>query len=65
MPEIVCEVEVWCGSCGAPLCNQSQWQGGKSKRGLHVEACEKCVEDARAEGVVQGRREGEENGNPK
>lgn len=52
MPQI--EVEVWC-SCGNGLCGQSESRG----RGIVVEPCEKCLENARSEGHTEGYTEAE------
>ena len=61
MPEIPVEVYVYC-SCGEHLCNQSEYDAGKSSanRGtpcLVVEPCEKCKERARDEGYEEGYRD--------
>ena len=50
-------VEVWC-SCGAGLCGQSSTVSGYGgDRGIQVEPCEKCLEQARDEGFQQAINE--------
>lgn len=55
MPTIEIEVEVWC-SCGEGLCSQSRTH--RTGRGVEVEPCEKCLEQARKEGFDDGYEQG-------
>ena len=49
-----CDVdfEVYCGTCGAGLCNQSDTRHSRNRNypQVTVEACEKCMENAKEEG---------------
>lgn len=56
MPSL--EFEVWC-SCGNGLCNQTKEVRG----GIEVEPCEKCLDEARADGHDAGYDEGYNEGN--
>ncbi|MBU0959823.1 MAG: hypothetical protein KKB31_07790 [Nanoarchaeota archaeon] len=47
MPEIKANIKICCGTCGAVLCNQTLVA-------TLVEACEKCLAVARAEGYTEG-----------
>ena len=46
------DFEVFCGTCGAGLCNQSNTRQSRSRNDpqVTVEACEKCMENAKEEG---------------
>ena len=58
MPSFEVEFEVYCGRCGAGLCNQSV---GYNRRGprVDVEPCGKCLENAEDAGYDKGKQEGE------
>lgn len=45
------EFEVYCGTCGAGLCGQSDAREGRRGPRVDVEACEKCTKAAREEGA--------------
>ena len=49
-------IEVWCGTCGAPLCQQTQVAEGPhvDEVTVRVEACTRCVDKARDEGREEG-----------
>jgi hypothetical protein len=53
---VTVEFEVFCGTCGAGLCNRSET--GKTNRRqqlfVSVEACEKCLEKAREDSHSDG-----------
>lgn len=53
MPEI--SVEIWCGTCGAPLCNQTTVKKGHH---LYVETCGKCLQNAEDLAKKRGYDEG-------
>lgn len=57
MAVIEIEVEVWC-SCGAGICHLSSTH--PKGRGIVVEACDKCLEEAKKEGYDKGYEEGKE-----
>jgi len=64
MPEVTVEIEVYCGTCGAGLCNQStvgQTQG-RGQQFIKVEVCEHCMDHARDEGFDQGHAKGLDEG---
>ena len=50
-------IEVWCGTCGAPLCGQTDVAEGPhvDEVTVHVEACTRCVDKARDEGIQEGQ----------
>lgn len=47
MPSFEVEFEVFCGTCGAGLCNQSNTRKSRTRgeNQVTVEVCRKCVED--------------------
>ena len=48
------EFEVYCGTCGRGLCNQSSTSEGRRGWKVEVEACPNCVERAHEEGYSEG-----------
>ena len=54
MPMVSVEIQVWCGTCGAGLCNQTTEHTGRGGPGVDVEVCEKCVGVARDSGYNEG-----------
>lgn len=52
------DFEVFCGTCGSGLCNVSDTRASRGRRmpQVTVEACAKCMENAKDE----GRREAED-----
>ena len=50
MPSFDVEFEVFCGTCGAGLCNQSDTRKSRTRgeNQVTVEACEKCMYDAKS-----------------
>lgn len=64
MPEFQIEVsfEVFCGECGAGLCNQTTTRKsrGRGEDQVVVAPCEKCIRDAREEGYEKGLQDGTE-----
>lgn len=58
MPTFNVEVDfsVYCGACGAGLCNQSDTADGghHRERKVTVEPCKKCLDEARNEGDQAG-----------
>ena len=52
--------EVYCGKCGAGLCNQSNGIDSSGRRWAKVEVmpCESCLEDAKSDGYSAGYDEG-------
>ena len=71
MPEISVDIQIWCGTCGDGLCNQTSEspRGG----GFDVNVCETCKDNALDEGhnkgydkgFKEGREEGYEEGKEK
>jgi len=62
MPEFTVEFEVYCGKCGAGLCNNSR---GELKRGgprVTVDPCEDCLTSAKDEGDTAGYNRGLDEG---
>ena len=64
MPNVEVEVEVYCASCGAGLCNQTESTVGRSRSipQFRVEPCEKCLDGARKDGHNDGYEEGHKDG---
>ena len=64
MPEMSTEFEVYCATCGAGLCNDTDVQpaGYHTCARINVRACEKCVERAHDEGQEEGDEEGYKRG---
>ena len=68
MPSFTAEVtaiadvdfEVYCGKCGASLCNQSKATDSVGRRWARVTVmpCEACLEDAKSDGYSAGYGEG-------
>lgn len=58
MPDMIITLEVWCGGCGAGLCNQTAVNEGKFGPSAIVEPCETCIERARAAGHSEGYDQG-------
>lgn len=54
MPNFLIEFEVFCGTCGAGLCNQSNTDIRNGNLQLSIEACEKCKEHSYNEGYDKG-----------
>lgn len=64
MPEFNVEVEfdVYCGTCGAPLCPQSSTHDYErhKARSVTVDVCQKCVDAAYEDGYNRGYDDGVE-----
>lgn len=64
--EVDCEFEVYCGECGAGLCNNSSEGRNGHSNYIDVSPCENCLQiaydEGREEGLEEGREEGEETG---
>jgi hypothetical protein len=66
MPTLNCwneiEFEVECDECGASLTASVTPGTYRTNQVVKVEPCEKCVEDAKDEGIDEGKAEGFESG---
>ena len=64
MPEMEVEFEVWCGTCGDGLCNQTDVKPPPSGAcwSVTVAACENCLERAKEEGHDKGFAKGYDEG---
>jgi len=53
MPDVTVEIEVYCASCGAGLCNQTESTigGHHGKPQFRVEPCERCLAEARSDAI--------------
>jgi hypothetical protein len=51
MPEIEVNVEVYCGTCGEGLCNQTTFAKTRSRNepSLRVEVCPRCIAEKDSE----------------
>ena len=52
------EFEVYCGTCGAGLCSQSDTSEGRRGLRVDVEVCGVCQDRARYEGYNDGYSDG-------
>ena len=59
------EIEIYCGTCGAGLCNQSSASRTRTRRAsaIDVEVCSKCAEKAKDEGYKEGYADAEKEFN--
>ena len=69
MPTMNVEFEVFCGTCGEGLCNQSETDDRGRYPAIRVEVCPKCLkaakEEAYDEGYEQGMNDNESNNSSK
>lgn len=57
MPEITIEFDMYCAKCGKGLCNQTEVcppSHSKSGISVHVEPCERCIDEALDQGYEKG-----------
>lgn len=54
------EFEVYCGKCGAGLCNQTSTENRRGTNRVTVDPCEKCLDEAEATGFDKGKAEAAE-----
>ncbi len=59
--DVEIEFEVYCATCGAGLCGQSDGSHGSRGPRVDVEVCETCVNNARDEGYQEGYDEAEKD----
>lgn len=59
MPYVEFEIEVYCATCGDGLCHQSTFTKTRNRGepSIRVEACQKCMEQARERGRDEGYNE--------
>ena len=59
-PIVEVEVEIYCATCGAGLCNQSQFVATRNRSipSIRVRACWDCIEKATAAGYDEGYEAG-------
>lgn len=52
MPIAEIDIEIYCGKCGAGMCNNTSFAStrNRSQPSFRVDPCEKCLEEARQEG---------------
>lgn len=67
MPAFELEFEVFCGTCGAGLCNQSDTRSSRQRRmpQVTVEPCTVCLEKQYQSGYDKGYDEGYEEADTK
>lgn len=60
MPEVAFNIEVYCGTCGEGLCNQTEFVKTRTRYepSLRVEACKRCLDQAKDEGYNDGYQSG-------
>ena len=54
MPVLELEFEVFCGTCGEGLCNNSTEGSNNHSQYISIDPCERCL----AEALEEGREEG-------
>lgn len=59
MPTFDLDFEVYCATCGAGLCNQSNTESTRSGFRVTIEPCKRCMDDANYEGYLKGKDEEE------
>jgi len=59
MPSFLFEIdfEVYCGTCGTGLCNQSDGSNEQKGPRVTVEVCPYCRDEAKSEGHAEGHDE--------
>ena len=64
MPIVAVEVEIYCATCGAGLCNQSEFVHTRTRDipSFRVEVCDRCVDAAVERGRVAGHSAGYDEG---
>lgn len=62
MPDLTINVEIFCATCGDGLCNQSEFTLTRSRQepSFRVEACQKCIDEAKDGVEVEKNQEIEE-----
>lgn len=64
MPNISVNVQIYCATCGDGLCSVSTAKSDRhGNPEIHVEACSKCLDNARDEGHSEGYDEAEKKFN--
>ena len=63
MPEfnIDVEFEVYCGTCGSSLCNQSSTGSGRRVSRVDVDVCRNCIEEEKDEAYRKGYEDGRDS----
>lgn len=54
MPSFEVEFEVFCGSCGEGLCQQSVGENTRAGLKVTVQPCEECLKKAKEKGYDEG-----------
>lgn len=54
MPEFTLQFEVYCGKCGAGLCNNSTTEERRGIYRVTIDPCEHCLEEAKSDGDGEG-----------
>lgn len=52
--DVEVEIDVYCSTCGAGLCGQSDGSNGVRGPRVDVAACETCINNAKEEGYQEG-----------
>ena len=60
MPQFQADVDfdVYCGNCGAAMCDHCEESVERGNRILRVEVCQKCLTEAEDKSYESGRQEG-------
>lgn len=56
MPKVEVEIEVWCARCGTGICNLAEG----THKGLVVEPCDRCIDEAKEDAYNDGLEDGRE-----
>lgn len=62
MPEFTVSFEVYCGKCGAGLCNNSRGEERRGTLRVTVDPCEACLASEKDEGDTEGYNRGLDEG---
>ena len=58
MVDIEVDIEIWCATCGAGLCNATSADRRHGRPAFQVEACQRCMDAAEERGREEGYLEG-------
>jgi hypothetical protein len=58
MPEVTVDLDVYCGTCGTPLCHQTNSAKIRGRCSIYVAVCGECVDAAKDRGYTEGYNKG-------
>ncbi len=63
MPDVSINIDVYCGKCGAGLCQQTGVSYYRGNQSFNVDPCQNCLDEAKEEGYQDGLVDTETEGN--